>query len=110
MKFNKIMVDTLYEIRKQQPIHIKPQLKLSTLNIGWLLTRIYDTTNNKQVQKLIIVFMREAGDHWLRQLLNCKIRQAANMDIIPDESMKNVIFMESAKHKITYRTPRANLR
>jgi len=68
MKFNKVMIDTLYEIRDTQHADIKSELKFSAPNIGQVLIKIYHETENIHIKALITIFMREAGQSWSQNL------------------------------------------
>jgi hypothetical protein len=103
LKFNKAMVDTLFEIRQDQSKTVRSYLLLTAPDIVDRLINLYQSTNNLRTKLLISKFLNEAGKDCLARVIDIEVersRSKAGEGSLYAELNQNEVLVNMASQSI----------
>jgi len=68
MNIDRNMVHLFFDIKRNLPLTLQEDLKISAPNLDEKMVQIYTQSNDESVKFKIEVFMQGAGDDWLAKL------------------------------------------
>jgi len=68
MNIDRYMVNLFFEIKRNLPITLQKDLKISAPDLGDTMMTIYAKSDDENIKLLIEVFMERAGGKWLTKL------------------------------------------
>lgn len=69
MKLDRYMVTLFFEIRRNMPIEMQREMKISAPDLGNVMVNLHKTTNDENIRLLVEVFLDRAGPDWLAKTL-----------------------------------------
>jgi hypothetical protein len=67
MKLDRYMVNLFFEIKRNLPLAQQREMLVSNPNIGNVMTKLYQTTQDENVKLLTGVFLERAGKEWVKK-------------------------------------------
>jgi len=108
LKFNKTMVDTLFEIRQDQSKTVRSYLLLTAPDIVDRLVNLYQSTNNLRTKILISKFLHEAGKDCLARVIDIEIERSRVKAVdtsLYAELNQNEVLVTMASHSLLSSQP-----
>ncbi len=72
LNIDRAMVSLFFEIKRNMPYEQREEMKISSPTIGTSLVKLYRSSSNQALKRLIRDFMQHAGDDWLAKIAKPK--------------------------------------
>ncbi len=72
LNIDRAMVSLFFEIKRNMPFEQREEMKISSPTIGTSLVKLYKSSRNRALKRLIRDFMQLAGEDWLAKIAKPK--------------------------------------
>jgi hypothetical protein len=66
MNIDRYMVNLFFEIKRNIPASQQVNMNISNPQLGELMTKLYNQTDDENIKLLTQIFLERAGENWLR--------------------------------------------